>query len=160
MATQRSYIALGSNLAQPEQQLRQALLALAQLPQTSLVSHSQFYRSPPMAGMEQPDYCNAVAAIDTELAPIALLDALQQIERDQGRERHERWGARSLDLDMLLYGDQSIDHPRLTVPHYGMAERAFVLVPLFEIAPALQLPSGDALVSLLSQCPPQPLFLY
>ncbi|QIZ77684.1 2-amino-4-hydroxy-6-hydroxymethyldihydropteridine diphosphokinase [Ferrimonas lipolytica] len=156
----RCYIALGANLAQPDQQLRQALQALAQLPQTSLVSHSQLYRSPPMAGMVQPDYCNAVAAIDTALSPIALLDHLQQLEHNQGRERHSRWGARTLDLDILLYGDQQIESERLTVPHYGIAERIFVLLPLFELAPALLLPDGKPLVSLVSNCPPQPLSLY
>ncbi|WP_028117775.1 2-amino-4-hydroxy-6-hydroxymethyldihydropteridine diphosphokinase [Ferrimonas senticii] len=153
----RCYIALGANLGAANEQLEQALAALAQLPHSRLVAQSQLYRSPPMAGMQQPDYCNAVAALDTTLAPLALLDALQQIENQQGRQRSERWGARTLDLDLLLYGDQQITEPRLTVPHYGMAERAFVLLPLFELAPQLSLPNGDSLISLLANCPAQPL---
>ncbi|WP_298444043.1 2-amino-4-hydroxy-6-hydroxymethyldihydropteridine diphosphokinase [uncultured Ferrimonas sp.] len=156
----RCYVALGANLGRPELQLSRAIAALGQLPQTDLVNRSQLYRSPPMAGMEQPDYLNAVACIDTDLAPLALLDALQQIERDNGRERHQHWGARTLDLDLLLYGDQQLELPRLTVPHYGMAERAFVLLPLFEIAPALILPNGQHLASLMAQCPPQAIYLY
>ncbi|ADN77413.1 2-amino-4-hydroxy-6-hydroxymethyldihydropteridin epyrophosphokinase [Ferrimonas balearica DSM 9799] len=155
----RAYIALGSNLEAPAQQLQQALSALDELADTRLVACSSFYRSPPMAGMDQPDYLNAVAAIDTSLAPLALLDALQGIEQQQGRERHTRWGARTLDLDMVLYGDQAIEHERLTVPHYGMAERAFVLIPLFELAPQLTLPDGRQLATLLAQCPPQTLFI-
>ncbi len=156
----RAYVALGSNLAAPAAQLQRAMDALSQHPNITLQQQSQLYRSPPMAGMQQPDYCNAVVAIDTTLPPLALLDALQHIENQQGRERQQRWGARTLDLDLLLYGDQAFAHPRLTVPHYGIAERAFVLIPLFEIAPTLQLPSGTALVSLVAQCPPQPLALY
>ncbi|MFI3245931.1 MAG: 2-amino-4-hydroxy-6-hydroxymethyldihydropteridine diphosphokinase [Ferrimonas sp.] len=159
-ASIRAYVALGSNLAAPAAQLQRAMAALSQHPHMALQQQSQLYRSPPMAGMQQPDYCNAVVAIDTTLLPLALLDALQQIEQQQGRERQQRWGARTLDLDLLLYGDQTVAHPRLTIPHYGMAERAFVLIPLFEIAPALQLPSGTALASLVAQCPPQPLALY
>lgn len=154
----RCYIALGSNLAAPGDQLAQACQALSELPGSTLVDCSSRYSSPPMAGMDQPDYLNAVAALDTELKPLALLDALQAIESAQGRERHTRWGARTLDLDLILYGDQRIDSERLTVPHYGMAERAFVLIPLFELAPDLILPGGTHLVTLLARCPPQPLF--
>lgn len=154
----RAFVALGSNLDQPAQQLEQALAALNALPDTTLAGCSSFYTSPPMAGMDQPDYVNAVAALDTTLAPLALLDALQGIETRQGRERHTRWGARTLDLDMILYGDQQLSCERLTVPHYGMAERAFVLIPLFELAPDLTLPDGRQLTTLLAQCPPQTLF--
>ncbi len=154
----RAYVALGSNLDQPARQLEQALDALNTLPDTVLAGCSGFYTSPPMAGMDQPDYVNAVAALDTTLAPLALLDALQGIETRQGRERHARWGARTLDLDLILYGDQQLSSERLTVPHYGMAERAFVLIPLFELAPELTLPDGRQLTTLLAQCPPQPLF--
>ncbi|MBY6188329.1 2-amino-4-hydroxy-6-hydroxymethyldihydropteridine diphosphokinase [Marinobacter hydrocarbonoclasticus] len=154
----RAYIALGSNLDAPAQQLDAALDALSRLPDTTLAGCSGFYTSPPMAGMDQPDYVNAVAALDTTLAPLALLDALQAIENEQGRERHTRWGARTLDLDMVLYGDQQLSTERLTVPHYGMAERAFVLIPLFELAPDLTLPDGRQLTTLLAQCPPQTLF--
>ncbi|MBY5993659.1 2-amino-4-hydroxy-6-hydroxymethyldihydropteridine diphosphokinase [Ferrimonas balearica] len=154
----RAFVALGSNLHDPQNQLRQAFDALAQLPDTTLVAHSSLYRSPPMAGMDQPEYLNAVAALDTALAPLALLDALQGIENAQGRERELRWGARTLDLDLLIYGDQAFESERLTLPHYGLAERAFVLIPLFELAPDLVLPDGRQLTTLLAQCPPQPLF--
>ena len=95
-----------------------------------------------------------VAAIDSTLAPLDLLDALQAIERDQGRERHERWGPRTLDLDILLFGDRLIDEPRLKVPHYHMHARPFVLYPLAELAPAsLELADGRSLEQLLAECP-------
>ncbi|SHI22734.1 2-amino-4-hydroxy-6-hydroxymethyldihydropteridine diphosphokinase [Ferrimonas marina] len=154
----RCYVGMGSNLGDSVAHLDQALSALAQLPDSQLVDSSSYYRSPPMAGMEQPDYTNAVAVLDTQLKPLALLDALQGIETQQGRQRLERWGARTLDLDLLLYGDTTLCTERLTLPHYGMAERAFVLIPLFELAPELALPDGRQLTTLLAQCPAQPLY--
>ena len=151
---ERVYIGLGSNLATPIEQLRSALAALAALPQTDLIAQSSFYSSDPLGPADQPRYVNAVAALDTELSPLALLDALQTIELEQGRTRKaERWGPRTLDLDILLFGERLLDEPRLTVPHYHMHARAFVLYPLAEIAPALQLPDGRALTELLSACP-------
>ena len=150
----RAYIGLGSNLATPLEQLRSALAALAALPQTALVAQSAFYISDPLGPADQPRYVNAVAALDTELSPIDLLDALQRIELEQGRTRKaERWGPRTLDLDILLFGDLQLDEPRLTVPHYHMHARAFVLYPLAEIAPDLRLPDGRALTELLAACP-------
>ncbi|GAB4300328.1 MAG: 2-amino-4-hydroxy-6-hydroxymethyldihydropteridine diphosphokinase [Thiohalomonadaceae bacterium] len=152
MAAVRAYIGLGSNLEHPTEQLRRALDALAQLPQTRLAGCSRFYRSVPLGPQDQPDYVNAVAAIDTELAPEALLDALQAVETAQGRVRLRRWGPRTLDLDVLLYGNEVLATPRLTVPHPGLAERSFVLHPLAELAPGLVLPDGRSLAALLEQC--------
>ena len=154
MTPQRCYIGLGANLDQPLTQLQHAVAALKQLPHSSLVAVSGFYGSKPMGPQDQPDYVNAVAAIDTALSPEQLLDALQQIEQQQGRTRKaERWGARTLDLDILLYGNQVIATERLTVPHYGLRVREFVLYPLFDIAPELSLPDGTVLSSLLAQVP-------
>lgn len=147
------YVGLGSNQASPLVQIRQALAALGEIPNTLLVRHSSLYASEPMGPQDQPDYVNAVAMLDTSLTPIALLDELQSIENAQGRVRkNQRWGPRTLDLDMLLYGHQEIDLPRLTVPHYGMKERAFVLYPLAEISPDLVLPGGIPLKSVLQNC--------
>lgn len=150
---ERIYIGMGSNLAAPEQQLRNAIKALAQLPNTMLAGISAFYQSDSLSP-GQPRYTNAVAALDSNLAPLELLDALQAIEHDQGRERLERWGPRTLDLDILLFGDRLIDEPRLKVPHYQVHLRAFVLYPLAELAPAsLQLADGRLLSDLLAACP-------
>ncbi|MDR0277432.1 MAG: 2-amino-4-hydroxy-6-hydroxymethyldihydropteridine diphosphokinase [Paucimonas sp.] len=150
---QRVYIGLGSNLANPQEQLRSALEALAQLPDTQLAGVSSFYASDSLSP-GQPRYTNAVAALDTTLAPIALLDALQGIEADQGRERKERWGPRTLDLDILLYADQVIDEPRLKVPHYHMQARPFVLYPLAELVPeGFCLADRRPLAQLLADCP-------
>ncbi|MDD4862528.1 MAG: 2-amino-4-hydroxy-6-hydroxymethyldihydropteridine diphosphokinase [Alishewanella agri] len=154
LPAERCYIGLGANLVEPVAQLQAAVTALGQLPETELVQVSRFYSSKPMGPQDQPDYVNAVAALDTRLTPLALLHALQQIELAQGRQRKaERWGPRTLDLDILLFGVQQIDHPELTVPHYGMRLREFVLYPLAELAPDLILPDGVALNSLLQQVP-------
>jgi 2-amino-4-hydroxy-6-hydroxymethyldihydropteridine diphosphokinase len=151
---QRVYLGLGSNLAEPLAQLRGALKALAALPQSQLVGTSSFYISDPLGPADQPRYVNAVAALDSELTPLQLLDALQAIELNQGRERKdERWGPRTLDLDILLFGDLMLDESRLRVPHYHMHARAFVLYPLAELAPDLRLPDGRALADLLATCP-------
>ena len=143
-----AYIALGSNLHTPREQLKRALNALAQLPQTQLMAVSSFYRSKPLGPQDQPDYLNAVVEISTALSPLALLDELQRIENEQGRVRFRRWGERTLDLDILLYGDEIIQTERLTVPHYDMHNREFVIVPLAEIAPNLILPNGQKLAEL------------
>lgn len=150
----RVYIGLGSNLSTPIEQLRNALAAMAALPQTALIAQSSLYLSDPLGPADQPRYINAVAALDTDLSPLALLDGLQTIEQEQGRTRKaERWGPRTLDLDILLFAGLQLDEPRLTVPHYHMHTRAFVLYPLAEIAPHLCLPDGRALTELLSACP-------
>lgn len=148
------YIGLGSNLAEPRQQLEAALAAIARLPGCRLTRVSSFYASDPLGPADQPRYVNAVAALECSLAPLALLDALQAIEQEQGRVRKaERWGPRTLDLDILLFGDLQLDEERLRVPHYHMHARAFVLYPLAEIAADLQLPDGRPLQALLADCP-------
>ena len=152
---ERVYIGLGSNLAEPRQQLREALDALARTPETRIAAVSSLYVSDPLGPPDQPRYNNAVAALDTSLAPLALLEALQAIELAQGRIRKaEHWGPRTLDLDILLFGDRIIDEPRLTVPHYHLHARPFVLYPLADVAPqALRLADGRRLVDLLAACP-------
>ena len=150
----RCYIALGSNLNDPIKQVQSALHFIGTLPQTKLIRYSRFYRNPPFYPPPQPDYINAVVAIDTHLTAHQLLKYLQHIEKQHGRTRHTvRFGPRTLDLDLLLYGDLSINTPKLVVPHPGLAARNFVLYPLAEIAPELQLPDGRSLQDLLSQCP-------
>jgi 2-amino-4-hydroxy-6-hydroxymethyldihydropteridine diphosphokinase len=148
------YIGLGANLEAPVEQLKNAVKALDTLKQCALITVSQFYSSKPMGPQDQPDYVNAVALLNTELTPEALLDELQRIELEQGRQRKdERWGPRTLDLDILLFGEQTIATERLTVPHYGLCEREFVVYPLLEIAPDLQLPNGDSLADIAKQVP-------
>lgn len=152
-----AFIGLGSNLDRPELQVKSALVELQSLKSSRLLCHSSLYRSAPMGPQDQPDYLNAVAAIDTALSAFALLDALQTIEDAHGRIRKQRWGPRTLDLDVLLYGDATIDDVRLQVPHPGISERAFVLYPLYEIAPELTIPGLGPLAGLLRKCPPQQL---
>lgn len=138
------FIGIGSNLADPAFQIRQATDELKKIADSKLVAISSLYASRPMGPQDQPDYMNAVAKLSTELAPLELLDTLQEIEHRAGRERKgNRWGARILDLDILLFGEKIIDSERLTVPHYGMREREFVLIPLAEIAPDLILPCNS-----------------
>ncbi|QUJ67054.1 2-amino-4-hydroxy-6-hydroxymethyldihydropteridine diphosphokinase [Photobacterium sp. GJ3] len=148
----RVFIAIGSNLNDPVSQARQAMAALQASPDVRVIAESSLYSSTPMGPQDQPDYINAVVAIDTELAPLALLDLTQNIEQEHGRVRKaERWGPRTLDLDILLYGDLQHHCDRLTIPHYGMKVREFVLYPLAEIAPELVLPDGIALTTLLTE---------
>jgi 2-amino-4-hydroxy-6-hydroxymethyldihydropteridine diphosphokinase len=145
------YIGLGANLDQPQQQLEQALKELAQLPHSRLLAHSSLYHSKPVGPQDQPDYVNAVAKVETELEPLALLDALQQLEQDHGRIRKRHWGERTLDLDIILIDDCIIDSERLTVPHPYAQQRSFVLYPLSEINPALVFPDGKPLEQLLTK---------
>jgi 2-amino-4-hydroxy-6-hydroxymethyldihydropteridine diphosphokinase len=145
------WLALGSNLADPLQQVQNALDALAAIPQTRVVAVSSFYRTPPYGPQDQPDYLNAVVELATALQPDALLDHTQRVEQEQGRVRKDhRWGPRTLDLDILLFDRQTLASDRLTVPHYDMHNRAFMLVPLLEIAPAITLPNGTPVASLLA----------
>ncbi len=142
----RLYLALGSNLADPLHQVDAALTALDAIPETVRVATSSFYRTPPYGPADQPDYLNVVVALESQLTPEALLNHTQRIELEHGRVRKaERWGPRTLDIDIMLFGNQVIHTPRLTVPHYDMYNRAFMLLPLLEIAPGLRLPDGRPL---------------
>ncbi|PSW04645.1 2-amino-4-hydroxy-6-hydroxymethyldihydropteridine diphosphokinase [Photobacterium lipolyticum] len=148
----RAYIAIGSNLGDPVAQANSAITALKQIPDIEVVAVSSLYSSTPMGPQNQPDYINAVVAIDTSLSPLNLLDKTQAIELEHGRVRKdERWGPRTLDLDIILYDDLVHHCERLTVPHYGMKVREFVLYPLAEITPDLILPDNTALQQLLAQ---------
>jgi 2-amino-4-hydroxy-6-hydroxymethyldihydropteridine diphosphokinase len=136
-----AYVGIGSNLQGPVRQVEDAIGLLAEIPQTRLAARSSLYRSGAFGGIEQPDFVNAVAAFVTILSPSDLLGELQAIENRQGRERGEaRWGPRVIDLDLLVYSWQNIDTPELSVPHPGIGERNFVLLPLVEIAPDLVIP--------------------
>lgn len=149
-----AYIGLGSNLHDPLQQLRRAVRSLAALPVTRLEELSAIYRSAAVGPGQQPDYLNAVARLDTAIPAPDLLAHLHRIEADQGRERRQRWGARTLDLDLLLYGDTTSEQDALTLPHPRMAQRDFVLVPLRDACGEnLLLPDGRELDTLLRQCP-------
>lgn len=145
-----AYIALGSNLASPQEQVNAAVQALGAIPQSRIVATSSFYRTPPLGPQDQPDYLNATVVLETALDAEALLDNTQRIELQQGRVRKaERWGPRTLDLDIMLFGNEVINTDRLTVPHYDMKNRGFMLWPLFEVAPDLIFPDGSSLRSVL-----------
>lgn len=131
----RAAIALGSNLEDPEAQVRRGFDEIAALPKTRLVGRSSLYRTAPVGYANQPDFVNACVLVETELAPRQLLDALLDIERRHGRVRDIPNGPRTLDLDIIVYGDQRIDEPGLTVPHPRAHEREFVLKPLREVWP-------------------------
>jgi 2-amino-4-hydroxy-6-hydroxymethyldihydropteridine diphosphokinase len=147
-----AYVGLGSNLAEPRKQIETALRTLARLPHTALIAQSRLYATEPWGHRDQPPFVNAVAKLDTQLSARDLLDGLLAIERRAGRERNgDRWGPRILDLDILLYGDARIDEPALHIPHPRLHERAFALVPLAEIAPALVVPGVGRVGDLLSR---------
>lgn len=157
-----AYVGLGSNLQGPETQLSTALAELDRLPQSRCLGHSSLYRSAPLVTdtdepQVQPDYINAVAALETGLTPNSLLQALQELENRHGRVRGRRWGPRTLDLDLLLYGQMTIESEALTIPHPGLYERNFVLYPLAEVAAALgeqvDVPGRGPLQELLRHCP-------
>jgi len=152
-AAATAYIGLGSNLNDPAQQLDEALTNLAALPDTSVTAVSRIYLSKPLGPQDQPDYLNAVAKISTRLGPTQLLKALQHIELRQGRKREVRWGARTIDLDILLYDGLQLDTPDLVLPHRELCNRNFVLLPLNDIAPELILPDKRTLASLLANTP-------
>lgn len=148
-----AYVGIGSNLQHPSRQVQQAVTALAKLPGSRLDAVSSWYRSPPMGPADQPDYINGVAALKTGLEVYEFFDHLQRIESNQGRKRGQRWGPRTLDLDLLVYGDLQIDTMDLVVPHPGIAERAFVVVPLAEIAPDARIPGLGSVSSLYERLP-------
>ena len=145
-----AYIAIGSNLASPLEQVNAAVQALGEIPQSKIVAVSSFYRTPPLGPQDQPDYLNAAVVLETALDAETLLDNTQRIELQQGRVRKaERWGPRTLDLDIMLFGDEVINTERLTVPHYDMKNREFVIVPLNDIAQDLVLPEGKKVADLV-----------
>lgn len=148
-----AFIGLGANLGDPAAQLRAAVEAMDALPQTRVLQVSTFYRSAAIGPAGQPDYCNAVAKLETALSPEELLDALQALERQAGRVPGERWGPRVLDLDLLTHGAAVMQSERLTLPHPELSLRDFVLWPLVEIAPDLQLPGLGAARELLAALP-------
>lgn len=147
------YIGLGSNLDNPLQHIQTAIHDLRSVEGIRVVAVSSLYQSPPMGPPDQPDYVNAVMSLETALTPHQLLDLLQSIEQLHGRERKRHWGERTLDLDILLYGEQTLNDDRLKIPHPGMLERAFVLYPLAEIAPNIEIPGAGKLQDVLSSCP-------
>jgi 2-amino-4-hydroxy-6-hydroxymethyldihydropteridine diphosphokinase len=155
MAVTKAFIALGANLGDPEAQVRRAMTALTSIPETRLLAASSLYRSAPVGVGEQPEFINAVAEIETELGARALLDELLAIEARFGRRRDFPGAPRTLDLDLLLYGNQVIAEPELVVPHPRMHERAFVLAPLVEIAPDAVVPGKGAVAALLADCKDQ-----
>jgi 2-amino-4-hydroxy-6-hydroxymethyldihydropteridine diphosphokinase len=150
-----AYVGLGANIGEPRRQLEAALTELWNLPGTDSVLASGLYKSSPLGYADQPDFLNAVARLDTGLRPEALLDRLQEIERRHGRERSFPNAPRTLDLDLLLYGDSVIRTPRLDIPHPRMHQRAFVLRPLVEIAPEAEIPGRGKARELLAGCADQ-----
>lgn len=146
----RAFIGLGSNQDVPLVQIEAALEAIAAIPQTTLLRRSRLYRTPPWGRLDQPDFINAVVEVQTRLDAATLLDALRRIETAAGRQRLDRWGPRSLDLDLLVHGDTRIDTAQLQLPHPRMQERAFVLVPLAELAPALRIEPHGRVIDLLA----------
>jgi 2-amino-4-hydroxy-6-hydroxymethyldihydropteridine diphosphokinase len=149
----KAYIGLGSNLDDPQSQLMRAFEELNQIPQTRCLKRSRLYISKPIGPQDQPDYLNAVAGLLTRLDAHSLLEQLQRIERNHGRVRAGRWGPRTLDLDLLLYGDKAIETPDLRVPHPLMHQRLFVLLPLQDIAPDRSIPGRGSLSELIAVCP-------
>ena len=147
-----AYVAIGSNLGRPVEQVEQAFEDLGSIAQTALVKRSSLYRSKPLGYADQPPFVNAVALLDTALPPEGLLDALQAIEARHGRSRSFANAPRTLDLDLLLYGDAVVNQPRLVVPHPRMHLRAFVLQPLVEIAGGIAIPGIGAAQAMLEQC--------
>jgi 2-amino-4-hydroxy-6-hydroxymethyldihydropteridine diphosphokinase len=153
--TERIAIGLGSNLGDRRVHLDEAVNALAAVGE--VVAVSSYYETAPVGGPPQGDYLNAVVVLDTDLDPAGVLERLLEIERNRGRLREERWGPRTLDLDLLLYGNQAVEQPGLTVPHPRMTERRFVLEPLVEVWPEAALPDGTALAELLPRVADQEL---
>ena len=148
------YIGLGSNLKGPKEQIEEALRALSEAKETALLSVSSFYQSKPLLDMPGPNYLNVVCKIETDLSALDLLNFCQEIEDNQRRVRRVKWGSRTIDLDILLYGDQILATKKLTIPHQEMINRAFVLLPLFEIEPGLKLPLLGPLKDLLERIEP------
>lgn len=157
-----AYVGLGGNLDNPAAQLRRALAELTALPDTNVLEHSRLYRSKPLGPQNQPDYLNAVAALQTRLEAPVLMHHLQDIERQHGRRRsrENRWGPRTLDLDLLVYADLSLQTPELTLPHPELHKRSFVLYPLAELAPQLVIPGHGTVRQLCERCTTPAITLY
>ena len=154
----RAYIGLGSNLGDREQAIRSALAAIAELPDTELVRVSSLYDTEPVGEVDQPNFLNAAVMVDTELDARTLLWNLMLVERRLGRVRTQHWGPRTIDLDLLLYGDEIIEDEDLRVPHPEIIRRSFVLVPLVELEPRLVHPgTGEPLVAHLNRLGARPL---
>lgn len=149
-----AYIGLGSNLDNPAAQLQRALAELTVLPDTRVLKHSRLYQSKPLGPQDQPDYLNAAAALQTRFEALALMRHLQEIEQQHGRRRstENRWGPRTLDLDLLVYGDLSLQTPELTLPHPELHMRSFVLYPLAELVPELVIPGHGTVRQLRERC--------
>ena len=147
----RAYIGLGSNLDRPRAQVKQAIIALAGLPETRVVQDAGYYVSRPMGPEDQPDYINTVVQVETRLSPQQLLDACLQIEHQQGRIRTRHWGERSIDLDILLYGDRQIETDTLCIPHPGITQRDFVYLPLLAIDDTISLPGRGQLKAIIKR---------
>ena len=147
----RAYVGLGANLGDRERTLRRAVELLAAEPGIEVVGVSSFRETEPVGYVDQPAFLNGACAVETDLSPRELLDRLLAVERALGRERGTgpRWGPRTIDLDLLLYGDETVDEPGLTVPHPRLTERSFALEPLLELDPGLHLPDGRGLLGLL-----------
>ncbi len=145
------YLGLGSNLDDPENHLNSALEHIANIDQTTIASSSSFYKSPPLGPQDQPDFINCVVKLETDLTAHILLEALQEIENQHGRKREIRWGPRTLDLDILLFGDMTINDDNLTIPHPQLAYRDFVLVPLNEIESDIIIPGLGSLCGLITR---------
>lgn len=145
MTTNIVYIGLGSNIEQPYQQVKNAIIALDEIPDTKVRRDSGYYMSRPMGPKDQPDYVNAVVELETVLTPAELLEYCQQIEQQQGRVRSRHWGEPSIDLDILLYADRLIDADQLTVPHPGISQRDFVYIPLLKLDPDIDVPGKGRL---------------
>jgi 2-amino-4-hydroxy-6-hydroxymethyldihydropteridine diphosphokinase len=148
-----AFVALGSNMESPREQVLTAFRELNELADTRVVARSSLYRTAPVGYLDQPDFINAVAKIETSLSPLDLLNALLKIERAHGRSRDFKNAPRTLDLDLLLYGDCAMAEPGLTLPHPRMHERAFVLVPLNDIAPQMLIPGRGTVAQLLATLP-------
>ena len=146
-----AYIGLGSNLKGPKAQIKRALAALNDNNGTELMTASSLYESKPLLDIPGPNYINAVCKIETKLSAVDLLDLCQEIEESQQRVREVKWGSRTIDLDILLYGEQVISNKRLTIPHPEAINRAFVLVPLFEIDPTVKIPLLGPIKTLLNR---------
>lgn len=153
----RVFVGLGSNLGEREHLIRTALEELGKLPRTTVIRVSSLYDTDPVGDVEQPAFLNAVAWLETDLAPRELLWQMLLIEKRMGRVRSQRWGPRSIDLDLLFYGIEKIEDPDLIVPHPEAAKRAFVLYPLQELDPAFRHPlTGETIARMIQKLPPNP----